>query len=194
MHWKERSQRRPACNDPGHAHELTFTCFNRYRFLSAERTCLWFAEAIDQARRKLDFSVWAYVFMPDHAHLLVCPRQPEYEVSSVLKAIKEPVGRRAIAYLGQAAPEWLERVEVRRGNRVEYRFWQAGGGFDRNVVNARTLAQVIDYIHHNPVRKGLVAAPADWKWSSAGWLEGTAVNTLRPDVVPVGWGEIVRNR
>ena len=26
--------------NPGHAHELTFSCYHRYRFLAAERTCL----------------------------------------------------------------------------------------------------------------------------------------------------------
>jgi hypothetical protein len=43
---------------------------------------------------------------------------------------------------------------------------------------------MIDYIHGNPVRKGLVEKPEDWKWSSAGWLEGK--NSLKPDVVDFG--------
>ena len=35
--------------------------------------------------------------MPEHVHLIVCPRQPAYSMSHVLKAIKEPVGRQAMA-------------------------------------------------------------------------------------------------
>jgi putative transposase len=92
MHWKERSQRRCAYNEPGHAHELTFSCYRRFHFLAAERTCAWLADAIEQARRRLDFSLWAYVFMPDHAHLIVLPRQAIYDIPAILKAIKEPVG------------------------------------------------------------------------------------------------------
>jgi REP element-mobilizing transposase RayT len=99
VHWRDRSRRRPGINEPGHAHELTFTCFHRYQFLRAERTCLWLAESIGQARQELRFHLWAYVFMPEHVHLVVCPLQPIYDVSEVLVAIKEPVGRRAIAYL-----------------------------------------------------------------------------------------------
>jgi putative transposase len=52
-------------NDPGDAHQLTFSCYHRYRFVKAERTCNWLKEAIDQARVEFDFAVWAYVFMPE---------------------------------------------------------------------------------------------------------------------------------
>jgi len=43
---------------------------------------------------------------------------------------------------------------------------------------------MIDYIHGNPIRRGLVIRPEDWKWSSADWYEGK--NSLRPDVVNFG--------
>jgi putative transposase len=187
MHWCDRSHRRRAINEPGHAHELTFTCFHNHAFLQAERTFLWLAEAIGEARAALDFALWAYVFMPDHVHLIVWPRQERYDISQIRKEIKEPVGRKAIAYLRQEAPQWLSQISVRRGRRTERHFWQSGGGFDRNVTEARTLMHMIEYIHNNPVRKGLVARPEDWKWSSAGWLIGQEPNSLRPDPIPPEW-------
>ena len=42
-----------------------------------------------------------------------------------------------------------------------------GGGYDRNATEPRTLLQMIDYIHNNPVRRGLVAKATDWIWSSS---------------------------
>ncbi len=51
--------------------------------------------------------------------------------------------------------------------RVTYRFWQRGGGYDRTLTNAATIANAIDYIHLNPVRDGLCQRPEDWVWSSA---------------------------
>jgi putative transposase len=190
VHWKERSQRRPAFNEPGHAHELTFTTFKRYEFLKAERTCLWLAEEINAARLEHDFALWAYVFMPDHVHLIVYPRRSLYDISTIRKSFKEPVGRKAINYLYGHARQWIPRITVQRGRRQERHFWQIGGGFDRNVTEAQALHNMIDYIHNNPVRKGLVSRPADWKWSSAGWLEGLEPNTLRPDAVPADWGVV----
>ena len=75
MDFRKRQQRPRGYNDPGHAHELTFSCYRRYRFLSRESTCEWLAEAIDAARRELQYDLWAFVFMPDHVHLIVYPRQ-----------------------------------------------------------------------------------------------------------------------
>ncbi len=184
MHWRDRLMRRPAANEPGHAPELTFSCFRRYAFLRAERTCQWLADAIDDARRQFDFSLWAYVFMPEHVHLLVCPKQPDYDIGAILKAIKQPVGVKAIKHLREHAPAWLPRISVRRGKKTERRFWQAGGGFDRNVTEARIILAMMEYIHGNPVRRELVEKAENWKWSSAGWIEGE--NSLRPDPVELG--------
>jgi putative transposase len=187
MHWSDRSNRRQAYNDPGHAHELTFCCRDRYEFLRADRTCLWLAEAIRSARVKHCFNLWAYVFMPDHVHLIVHPRVVGYDIRVILKAIKEPVGRKAVAHIREHHPQWLQRLTVKRGSRDETQFWQPGGGFDRNVIEPDTLLYMIYYIHMTPVRKGHVSKPSEWKWSSAGWFEGLEPNNPKPDCIPPDW-------
>src|SRR5208283_1220865 len=122
MHGQDRLMRRPAINEPGHAHELTFSCYHRYAFLKAERTCQWLADAIDAARLRRDFWLWAYVFMPEHVHLLVVPKNPDYDMVRILRSIKQPVGQRAIAYLRRQAPLWLPRIRVQYGKRVKHYF------------------------------------------------------------------------
>ena len=183
MDWRVRSNRRRAFNESGHAHELTFTCYRRYGFLRAERCCQWLAEAIDKARRRRDFALWAYVFMPEHVHLIVYPRQPNYDISIILQAIKESVGRRAVGYLREQSPAWLPKIAMAHGKRIRHHFWQVGGGYDRNIQEPNALMFMIDYLHQNPVRRGLVQRAAEWKWSSAGWCEGLQPNNLRPDPI-----------
>ena len=96
-------------------------------------------------------------------------------MSGFLQALKEPVARKAVRHLQGNAPQWLARVTVREGPRLRHRFWQPGGGYDRNITSCEALRAVIDYIHANPVRRGLVARAEDWEWSSARWYAG-----LRP--------------
>lgn len=175
-------------NAPGHAHELTFSCYRGYKFLESERTCQWLAESIENARTELNFELWAYVFMPEHVHLIVYPREPTYDIAKIRKAIKAPVARRAIRYLETAAPEWLERITRKRGQKTERLFWQSGGGFDRNIIEPTTLAKMIDYIHLNPVRRGLATRPEDWKWSSAAAFLRHREGAITVDCVPVEWG------
>ncbi|WP_146398527.1 REP-associated tyrosine transposase [Pseudobythopirellula maris] len=178
---------RKSINTPGHAHELTFSCYHGYAFLQANRVRLWFADSIRNACAELDYRLWAYVFMPNHAHLIVRPDGHEYRVDEFLKAVKQPVSRKALAYLTENNPAWVARLSGKRGSRSERHFWQRGGGYDRNVVEPSTLESMIEYIHLNPVRKGLVERAADWEWSSAGWFEGGALNSLPPDPIPPEW-------
>ena len=87
------------CNEPGDAHFLTFSCYRRLPLLSKDRTRLWFVNSLAAARIKHMFDLWAWVIMPEHVHLLIWPRQPEYEIRGILSSIKQPVGTRAMAYL-----------------------------------------------------------------------------------------------
>jgi putative transposase len=174
-------------NDPGHAHELTFSCFKRFKFLHAERTCQWLAEAIEDARASLNFDLWAFVFMPEHAHLIVHPRDVAYDIAEIKKAIKSPVGDKAIRFLLAESPAWIPRITRKRGSKTERLFWQSGGGFDRNVITPATLMKMIDYIHMNPVRRELVERPEMWKWSSAAWYLGTGKPPIVPDPIPAEW-------
>jgi putative transposase len=178
---------RRSYNDAGHAHELTFSCYQQLPLLKSERTCLWLAKAIDAAHKQYKFDVWAYVFMPEHVHLLICPKQPDYKMSDILTAIKHPVSKTALAYVRKHAPHWLPKLTRQRGKRTERHFWQSGGGYDRNICTGQTLLAMIDYLHLNPVRRGLVKKPEDWKWSSAGWFLKEAVSPLTLNTIPPEW-------
>ena len=187
MDYRKRKRRRHTFNAPGDAHELTFSCYHRFKFLNAERTCLWLAEAINEARSEFDFALWAFVFMPEHVHLIAYPRRSSHSVEGIRRAIKEPVGRKAIRHVIDNAPEWLPRITRTRGKRIERLFWQSGGGFDRNITQPKTLLGMIDYIHLNPVRRGLVTRASDWRWSSARWFEGITDLPMIPDKIPPEW-------
>jgi putative transposase len=173
-------------NEPGHAHELTFSCFRRLPLLSRDRTRLWFLEALGTARHRCNLALWAYVIMPEHVHVIVWPREPTYEVRLIRTALKVPVQRKTLAFLRQHAPAYLDRLrDEQPSGEVHYRFWQRGGGYDRNVTDLATLRTMIEYIHNNPVRRGLVRSPADWHWSSARFYEGYEDVPLRLDPLPV---------
>jgi putative transposase len=151
---------------PGDAHFLTFSCFHRLPLLSKERTRKWFIEALAAARTKHQFHLWAWVIMPEHIHLLIYPPVADRSIASILADIKRPVGQRAISFLLARKSNFLDHLTVRNKNRTYRRFWQAGPGQDHNVYDPVTAHRVVEYIHYNPVRRGLVTQQ-DWYWSSA---------------------------
>jgi len=55
--------------------------------------------------------------------------------------------------------------KARAGTKNTGSFWQKRY-YDRNVRDAREFSIKLRYLHCNPVKRGLVESPADWKWSS----------------------------
>ncbi|HOO56325.1 MAG TPA: transposase [bacterium] len=169
-------------NIPGSFHELTFSCYRNMNLLKSERACSNLARAIIQACEKLDYRVLAYVFMPDHVHLLVKPLKEEYSISVFLKSVKQSTARNELKYLREHEPD-KARLLLTHQKYGKYRFWQDGGGYDRNIIKESTIEKSVNYIHENPVRKGLAGSAVDWKWSSASdWIED------RKGIIPVEKG------
>jgi len=125
--------------------------------------------------------------MPEHVHMIAFPRRLVYDIADIRHAVKQPVGMKAVRYLATEAPHWLQKITRIRGGKTERLFWQSGGGYDRNIDEPRTLVSEIEYIHMNPVRRGLIKRGDEWKWSSAGWFLGTATPRLIPDQIPPEW-------
>ena len=131
-------------NTTGGLHFLTFSCYRRQAFLSTPRARDCFERSLDRARVRYHFYVAAYVVMPEHVHLLLTAPSSG-TLATAVQAIKQSVSRKLI------------------GDRAH--FWQARY-YDFNVWSPEKRIEKLKYIHRNPVKRGLVARPEDWVWSS----------------------------
>lgn len=178
----EPRKKRRTYNTPGEAHELTFSCYRRFALLDPEPVKELFLAQLDKAREQFAFEVWAYVIMPDHVHLLLWPTTIVYDMMRILKVIKEQTAKAAIKTYREHRPELLDAIRVEwPSGRTEHRFWQQGGGYDRNLWTPIAIHASIEYIHNNPVRAGIVEAATDWRWSSARWYADMEDIALRVD-------------
>jgi putative transposase len=155
-------------HDLGDSHELTFSCFHRQPLLTNDKWREMLAESIDRAMENHCYRLTAFVFMPEHVHLLIYPLSEAGTIDALLKAIKRPLSYRVKKSLEESASPLLDRLTVRqRPGVTTFRFWQEGPGYDRNITKVSTMLSSIDYLHNNPIRRGLVKSATDWKWSSA---------------------------
>jgi putative transposase len=172
-------------HEPGDCHELTFSCHRRTPLLTNDEWRRLLAESLDRAVKGQSCRLVAYVFMPEHVHILVQPTVVELRIDLLLKAIKAPFSVRIRRRLEEAGSPLLERLTVRERPGVHrFRFWQEGGGYDRNLRSVKALEAVIAYIHENPVRRGLCIRSTDWRWSSARHYYGDEQEVLRDDAPP----------
>jgi REP-associated tyrosine transposase len=92
--------------------------------------------------------------MPEHFHVLVT-EPSEGNVSLVMQVLKQRVARRC-----------LNRADL-AGLSAEHApaFWQTRF-YDFNVFTKKKVIEKLRYMHRNPVRRGLVEFPEQWRWSS----------------------------
>jgi REP element-mobilizing transposase RayT len=48
-----------------------------------------------------------------------------------------------------------------------FRVWQRKL-YDMNIWTAKKVEEILNYMHNNPVKRGLVRHPGDWPWSRRG--------------------------
>jgi putative transposase len=157
-------------HEPGDLHELTFSCYHRLPLLTNDSWRERLARCVDEAGRQTGIALAAFVFMPEHVHLLVVPTTSTPAIDQYLALVKQPFSKSMKDHLIEINSRLIDRLTVQeRPGKKCFRFWQEGPGYDRNMSTTSVMEAAIDYIHHNPVRRGLVKRAIDWKWSSACW-------------------------
>ncbi|MCE9544480.1 MAG: transposase [Planctomycetia bacterium] len=152
----------------GDLHELTFSCYQRRALLTNDDWRRRLSRAVDAAGNELAIDLVAFVFMPEHVHLLVYPKLPGVEIDFYLARLKQPFSKEIKKLLEQSGRPLLKQLIVQeRPGKECFRFWQEGPGFDRNLTSPKAITASVDYIHNNPVKRECCRRATDWKWSSA---------------------------
>ena len=126
-------------------HFLTFSCYHRRPNFATDSARSTFVSALERVRVQHGLRVCGYVIMPEHVHLLV--NEPERgTLAQAMQSLKQGVARRLAL-------------------RAKDSFWQARY-YDFNVWSEMKFVEKLRYTHRNPVKRGLVARPEDWLWSS----------------------------
>jgi putative transposase len=81
------------CHEPGHLHEFTFSCFKRRPLLTNDDWRGRLAQHINLAGQGAQFDLVAFVYMPEHIHLLTYPRDPKPNFGKYLALRKQPFSR-----------------------------------------------------------------------------------------------------
>jgi putative transposase len=155
-------------HEAGHLHELTFSCYQRMPLLTNDAWREKLARCIDLAGEEAAMNLVGFVFMPEHVHLLVFPTTADPSISRYLARIKQPFSKQIKEALTGQCSRLLSKLTVQeRPGKKCFRFWQEGPGFDRNLFSAEAISLSLEYIHNNPVSRGLCRQAVEWKWSSA---------------------------
>lgn len=124
-------------------------------------------------QKKYDLICWC--IMPNHVHTLIAPVEG-MSLSEIMYDWKSYTTHAINKALNRKGKLWM----------MEY--------FDRYIRDNEHFQKVVNYIHNNPVKAGLVANPADWRWSSASsQLGGSQVSVPATTTTPASTPQSASN-
>jgi REP element-mobilizing transposase RayT len=116
-------------------------------------------------RRKYDCRILAYVIMPEHYHVVLQLNQPD-ELHRWLRDVQSHTATELSKWLRLSLDQEELGIYSRHANgHSDLAIWKEQARAV-SIVSEGVLRQKIEYVHANPVRRGLVCEPGEWPWSS----------------------------
>jgi putative transposase len=125
---------------------ITACAFQKQQLLQTDRMAQLFLDVLLNYRSQEKYLLHEFVLMPDHFHVLITPL---LTLERALQLIKGGFSFRAKKELGFQGEIWEKSFH------------------DRRVRDWGEYAAFRQYIHRNPVKRGLVQIPEEYPYSSA---------------------------
>lgn len=110
------------------------------------------------------YKIIAWCIMPNHVHILISLLKT-VSLSEIIHSWKSYSANQINKLLNRTGQVWM----------MEY--------FDRYIRDYDHFEKVVNYIHNNPVKAGLVKSPSEYRWSSA--FEGVCGVGVQASSLPI---------
>jgi putative transposase len=127
-------------------------------------------------QKQKGLKIYAWVIMTNHIHLIV--RSEQADLSDIIRDFKKYTSSTIYKAIEQNEKEsrkrWLLWL-LKKDEKVC--FWESGY-HGEEIFGEEFLKSKINYIHHNPVKAGIVLKEEDYKYSSCGEFYGLGKSSL----------------
>ena len=127
---------------------ITFSTWQRRRLFVVENYVRLFLQTLYRYRREGRFQLHAFVVMPEHVHLLLTPAN-DVTIEHAIQLIKGGYSHALGEILGHKREIWQR------------------GFTDHRIRDEQDFLHHHNYIHSNPVERGLVSDPSEYRYCSA---------------------------
>ena len=127
---------------------ITASAFQKKSLFQSNRMASLLIHVLLNYRNQRKYHLHEFVIMPNHFHLLITPIPP-VTIEKAVQLIKGGFSYRAKKEFGFTSEIWQTSF------------------YDHRVRDSVEYASFRHYIHMNPVRRGLVTSPEEFRFSSA---------------------------
>ena len=154
------------------AHFVTSTVVAWLPIFTTAARCDVLVQSFEYCRAHKQLKIYGWVILDNHFHaILSAPDLPR-----TMADLKRHTALQLLELLEEENAEWLlHQLRYHRAQHKtesEYQVWLEGF-HPQSIATDEIMLQKLEYLHNNPVKRGLVASPEHWRYSSAHeWLPG----------------------
>jgi len=145
---------------PGGCVFLTLVTHQRSPLFSDPENVARLRMAIATVKAERPFDILGAVILPDHLHFVWQLSPSDSNYSARVGQIKATFTKSLPSQNRPRISVSQSRHKHRESNVWQRRFWE------HTVRSSAELERVLDYVHYNPVKHGLVDCPHQWPYSS----------------------------
>ena len=171
---------------PGELQFITSSTYRRTQVFRSPRFCDFFVQHLEGVRQKMHCLLIGWVLMPEHFHLLLKP-QPAETTPLIVKELKEETAKRILKTLRENLHHaWCRQTLARLTlpptvhDESQFRLWNRRF-HPFHIYSEEKRLEKLNYMHNNPVKRGLVNSPGEWPWSSWRYYYLQDASVLRMD-------------
>lgn len=153
-------------NNEDAAHFITSTVIEWLPVFTTAACCDILIRSFEYCREHKALRIHAWVILDNHFHAIVSgPR-----LAQAVADLKKFTAREILRQLEAEGRDWLlnQLAYFRTAHKREssHQLWQEGV-HPQSITSDEIMRQKLEYLHNNSVKRGLVAAPEHWVYSSA---------------------------
>ena len=157
--------------EPTHPHLLTCTILNWLPIFTRKESVQIIIDSLKHLQKEENLKLYAYVILENHLHIIA----QSDDIGKSMRHFKSFTAKALLKLLQKENAETLlEQFRFyKKAHKTDrtYQIWQEGYQPKLIQTDAIMIAK-INYIHHNPVKRGFVDEAKHWRYSSARDYEG----------------------
>ncbi len=165
---------------PDAAHFITATIVEWLPVFTSTACCDILVRSLIHCRVYVGLKIHGWVILDTHFHAILAGP----DLAQTIGNLKKFTAREILAQVRAEGRNWLlnhlEYYCAAHKTRSQHQVWQEGS-HHQAIVTDDMIRQKLEYLHNNPVKRGLVASPEHWRYSSAHEWLGGAQPVLRCD-------------
>ena len=158
--------------EPTHPHFITCTVLNWIPLFTRKESVEILIESFKYLQLTDNLKLYAYVILENHIHIVA----QSDDINKSMAKFKRHTARKLIMLLQKENVKTIleQLIFYKKAHKSDrpYQLWQEGIQ-PKLIQSDSMMTSKINYIHHNPVKRGYIDEAAHWRYSSARDYEGT---------------------